>query len=148
MRPKKIILCVDPDEIALSIVTYMLETNGYRTIKATCLADALTALTEFPVELVFLSAKKDPAATVFMSRTLKKHYPAIPVLLLCNTTEIVKELHLADALVSEKWCSSADLLERIKILSARKRGPKRGSHRVPFPAANGVNLPAAVGPAA
>jgi hypothetical protein len=39
-------------------------------------------------------------------------------------------MYAADALLSKKKCSSQELLERIKIMSARKRGPRKGSVRV------------------
>jgi len=41
------------------------------------------------------------------------------------------EMHAADALLSKKNCSSQELLDRIKVMSARKRGPRKGSQRVP-----------------
>jgi hypothetical protein len=40
------------------------------------------------------------------------------------------ELHGADALVGKKNCSSQELLERIKVMSARKRGPRKGVQRM------------------
>ena len=35
----------------------------------------------------------------------------------------------ADALLAKKNCSPQELLERIKVMSARKRGPRKGSQR-------------------
>jgi hypothetical protein len=40
------------------------------------------------------------------------------------------EMHSADALLAKKNCSSLELLERIKVMSARKRGPRKGAQRV------------------
>jgi DNA-binding response OmpR family regulator len=39
-------------------------------------------------------------------------------------------MHGADALLTKKNCSPQELLERIKVMSARKRGPRKGSVRV------------------
>jgi hypothetical protein len=39
------------------------------------------------------------------------------------------EIHAADALLAKKHCSSQELLERIKVMSARKRGPRKGALR-------------------
>jgi hypothetical protein len=35
----------------------------------------------------------------------------------------------ADALLAKKNCSPQELLERIKVMSARKRGPRKGALR-------------------
>jgi hypothetical protein len=40
------------------------------------------------------------------------------------------EIHHADALISRKNCAPQELLERIKVMSARKRGPRKGTQRV------------------
>jgi len=40
------------------------------------------------------------------------------------------EMHAADALLAKKNCSAQELLERIKVMSARKRGPRKGSVRM------------------
>jgi hypothetical protein len=40
------------------------------------------------------------------------------------------EIHVADAMLAKKNCSSHELLERIKVMSARKRGPRKGTQRV------------------
>ena len=37
---------------------------------------------------------------------------------------------MADAVMARKNCSSQELLERIKVMSARKRGPRKGAQRV------------------
>jgi hypothetical protein len=41
------------------------------------------------------------------------------------------ELHAADALLSKKGSTPQELLERVKVMSARKRGQRKGSQRVP-----------------
>jgi hypothetical protein len=38
-------------------------------------------------------------------------------------------MHMADALMAKKNCSPHELLERIKVMSARKRGPRKGAQR-------------------
>jgi glutamate dehydrogenase/leucine dehydrogenase len=39
-------------------------------------------------------------------------------------------MHAADALLAKKNCSAHELLERIKVMSARKRGPRKGTVRM------------------
>jgi hypothetical protein len=40
------------------------------------------------------------------------------------------EMYAADALLAKKNCSPQELLERIKVMSARKRGPRKGTVRM------------------
>jgi hypothetical protein len=49
-----------------------------------------------------------------------------PVILRGDPIEIECAGHVADAIVST-LIGTAELLERIKVMSARKRGPKKGS---------------------
>ena len=42
------------------------------------------------------------------------------------------EMHTADAVLAKKNCTSQELLERIKVMSARKRGPRKGSQPVSY----------------
>jgi hypothetical protein len=41
------------------------------------------------------------------------------------------DIHVADAVLARKNCSSFELLERVKVMSARKRGPRKGAQRIP-----------------
>ena len=56
---------------------------------------------------------------------LKRISPHVPMILFGDPQKLGGELHAADALLSRKNCSAQELLERIKIMSARKRGPRR-----------------------
>ena len=40
-------------------------------------------------------------------------------------------MSMGDALLTKKNCTPHELLERIKVMSARKRGPRKGSVRTP-----------------
>ena len=40
------------------------------------------------------------------------------------------EIHVADAMLARRNCTTQELLERIKVMSARKRGPRKGAQRV------------------
>jgi DNA-binding response OmpR family regulator len=54
----------------------------------------------------------------------------VPVILFGDPLAQGAEIHAADAILTRKSCSSQQLLERIKVMSARKRGPRKGSQRV------------------
>ncbi|MGH9519587.1 MAG: response regulator, partial [Terriglobales bacterium] len=52
MRPKKVILCIDHHEQDLSVLSFMLSTNGYRVLAATGAAQALELFAGQVVDLV------------------------------------------------------------------------------------------------
>ncbi len=53
------------------------------------------------------------------------------MILLGDAQAMSGEIHVADAVLARKNCSSQELLERIKVMSARKRGPRKGAQRMP-----------------
>jgi len=55
----------------------------------------------------------------------------VPMLLLADGQAAGGEIHVADAVMARKGCSSLELLERVKVMSARKRGPRKGAQRIP-----------------
>src|SRR5208337_1952812 len=52
MRPKKVILCVDDNEQELSVLKFMLATNGYRVVSASTGQEAIGIFAEIQVDLV------------------------------------------------------------------------------------------------
>jgi CheY-like chemotaxis protein len=60
---------------------------------------------------------------------LKRMRGHVPMILLGDAQAANGELHLADAVLVRKNCSTQELLERIKVMSARKRGPRKGAQR-------------------
>jgi CheY-like chemotaxis protein len=60
---------------------------------------------------------------------LKEIAPHVPMILLGDAQKMGTEIHSADALLHRKSCSTSDLLEKIKVMSTRKRGPRKGSFR-------------------
>jgi two-component system, OmpR family, response regulator CpxR len=52
MRPKKVILCVDDNEQELSVLKFMLATNGYKVISASTGQEAIGVFAVNQVDLV------------------------------------------------------------------------------------------------
>lgn len=129
MRPKKIILCVDDNELELSVLSFMLSTNGYRVISATSGQEAIELFAETPVDLVLADYGLPQMNGGQLVERLKQIASHVPMLLLGDPQKMGGEMHAADALLAKKGCSSQELLERIKVMSARKRGPRKGSQR-------------------
>jgi CheY-like chemotaxis protein len=131
MRPKKIILCVDDNEQDLSVLKFILTTNGYRVLAATSGREAIELFSGAAVDLVLTDMEMPQMNGKQLVEQLKRIASHVPMILLCNPQRMAGELHAADALLSKKGSTPQELLERVKVMSARKRGPRKGSQRVP-----------------
>lgn len=137
MRPRKVILCVDDNELDLSVLKFMLETNGFRIISAGTAGDAVYIFRTAQVDLVLANFYLPDMNGDQLVTRLKKIAAHIPIILLGDLSAY-HVVHAADALLIKHSCSSSELLERIKVMSARKRGPRK---KPPTPV--GQELPAA-----
>ena len=130
MRPKKTILCVDDNEQILSVRTFLLETRGYRVIALTDPHQALEVIANsLPGSLDLLLAdlimpQMDGNELV---RRAKDMHPQLPALIVSGTVTAYDRASRADVFLPKGACSPAELLERVRILVARKRGPKKYS---------------------
>jgi two-component system, OmpR family, response regulator CpxR len=136
MRPKKVILCVDDNEQDLSVLKFMLETNGYRVLSTDNGQEAVGIFAENPVDLVLADYAMPQMNGSQLVNRLKQIAAHVPMILLGDPQKMAGQMHAADALLAKKTCSPQELLERIKVMSARKRGPRKGMQRV----APGVEL--------
>ncbi len=137
MRPKKVILCVDDNEQELSVLKFMLSTNGYRVLSASNGQEAIAIFASVPqVDLVLSDTNMPQMSGRQLVERLKRMADYVPMILLGDAQPGAApfgsgEIHVADALLTRKNCSSQELLERIKVMSARKRGPRKGAQRMP-----------------
>jgi two-component system, OmpR family, response regulator CpxR len=127
MRPKKTILCVDDNEQALSIRKVMLETRGYRVVTCSNGQQALDVFKKGGIDLVlsdFVMPCLDGAALV---QQIKKISPETPAILFSGKIKAYdKDLH-ADIFLPKGMYAPIELLERIRVMLIKKRGPKRTS---------------------
>jgi two-component system, OmpR family, response regulator CpxR len=130
MRPKKVILCVDDNEQELSVLKFMLATNGYRVISASNGQEAIGVFSENAVDLVLADFAMPQMNGNQLVDRLKQIASHIPMILLGDPQKMGGDIHAADALLAKKNCTAQELLERIKVMSARKRGPRKGSVRM------------------
>ena len=130
MRPKKIILCVDDNEQELSVLKFMLATNGYRVVSANNGPDAIGIFSDTTVDLVLSDYAMPQMNGDQLVNQLKLIASHIPMILLGDPQKMGDQMHGADALLAKKTCSPQELLERIKVMSARKRGPRKGTPRM------------------
>jgi CheY-like chemotaxis protein len=130
MRPKKVILCVDDNEQELSVLKFMLATNGYRVLTASNGQEAIAVFATAPqIDLVLADTTMPKMSGGQLVERLKRMGGHVPMILLGDAQAATGELHVADAVLVKKNCSTQELLERIKVMSARKRGPRKGAQR-------------------
>jgi CheY-like chemotaxis protein len=128
MRPRKTILCVEDNEQVLSVRKFLLETRGYRVV---AMGNAMEALE-------YLQGAMPGSVDLLMSdlimpgmdgneliRRAKQLMPGLPALLISGTVTQFDRAAAADAFLPKGGCAPAEVLDRIRILVARKRGPKK-----------------------
>ena len=125
MRPKKTILCVDDNEQTLSVRKFMLETRGYRVFTAVSGQDAIHLFSSKPIDLVLTDLGLPQMDGNALIGHLKEISPEVPMILTSDTVRAGERAHRADAFLAKGCCSPADLIERIRVMSARKRGPRK-----------------------
>ena len=130
MRPKKTILCVDDNEQILSVRTFLLETRGYRVIALTDPHQALEVIANSlpgSLDLLLSDLIMPQMDGNELVRRAKDMHPQLPALIVSGTVTAYDRAGRADVFLPKGACTPAELLERIRILVARKRGPKKYS---------------------
>jgi len=128
MKPKKTILCVDDNEQSLSIRKFMLETRGYRVLTAGSGREALEMFQQAgTVDLVIadlLMPEMDGAEVI---RVLKDLAPEIPMILISGKVKMYEKGTRADVFLPKGTYPAMELLEKIRIMLIKKRGPRKMS---------------------
>ena len=134
MRPKKTILCVDDNEQVLSVRTFLLETRGYRIIAVTTAQEAIEVLERSlpgTLDLVLCDLLMPQMDGNELVRRAKQLHPGLPAMIVSGTVNAADRAICADVFLPKGACSPAEMMERIRILVARKRGPKKASQPTP-----------------
>ena len=125
MKPKRTILCVDDNEQSLSIRKVLLETRGYRVIACTKGEDALEIFKRGGIDLVLTDLVMPGYDGTKLIEQIKAISPQTPAILLSGKVRIYDRDTQADVFLPKGMYAPAELLERIRLLLIRKRGPKR-----------------------
>ena len=131
MKPKRTILCVDDNEQSLSIRKVLLETRGYRVCACTKAEDALEIFKRGGVDLVLTDLVMPGFDGSRLIQEVKAISPETPAILLSGKIRIYDRDTQADVFLPKGMYAPAELLERIRLLLIRKRGPKRPFTRQP-----------------
>ncbi len=125
MRPKRTILCVDDNEQALSIRKLMLETRGYRVVTCTNGQQALEAFRQGNVDLVLSDLQMPGMDGAGLVRKIKEISATTPTILFSGKIRAYDQDTHADIFLPKGMYAPIELLERIRIMLIKKRGPKR-----------------------
>ena len=128
MRPKKTILCVDDNEQILSVRTFLLETRGYRVVAAHSAQEALTVLDQYlpgTLDLILCDLLMPQMDGNELVRRAKQLHPGLPAMIVSGTVNAFDRALHADVFLPKAASSPAEMIERIRVLVARKRGPKK-----------------------
>jgi two-component system, OmpR family, response regulator CpxR len=126
MKPKRTILCVDDNEQGLSIRKLILETHGYRVVACCNAADAMERFQRGGIDLLLtdliMPGGLDGSELVSRVKALS---PETPAILYSGEVRAYERETKADLFLPKGTHAAAELLERIRLLLVRKRGPKR-----------------------
>jgi two-component system response regulator CpxR len=135
MKPKRTILCIDDNEQSLSHRKIMLETRGYRVASFSRGEEALARFSQGGVDLVISDMAMPGLDGPQLISKIKELSPHTPAILISSKVRIYDHDSQADVFLTKGMYSPADLLERVRLLLVRKRGPKRMQQRPPAMAA-------------
>ena len=129
MKPKRTILCVDDNEQTLSHRKIMLETRGYKVASFSRGEEAVERFKQGGIDLVITDMAMPGLDGPQLIATVKNISPQTPAILISSKVRIYDHESQADVFLAKGMYAPADLLERIRLLLVRKRGPKRMQQR-------------------
>jgi DNA-binding response OmpR family regulator len=103
----------------------MLETRGYRVIACTSGEEALEHFKRGGVDLVLTDLIMPGLDGTKLIEAVKTLSPQTPAILLSGKVRIYDRDTRADVFLPKGMYAPVELLERIRLLLVRKRGPKR-----------------------
>ncbi|HLW51461.1 MAG TPA: response regulator [Candidatus Angelobacter sp.] len=130
MRPKRTILCVDDNEQALSIRKLMLETRGYKVRTCSSGGQALELFKQGGIDLVLSDLLMPGLDGAGLVGRIKDVSPETPVILFSGKVKAYEKDTRADIFLPKGMYAPVELLERIRLLLVKKRGPKRANAEV------------------
>jgi CheY-like chemotaxis protein len=125
MKPKRTILCIDDNEQTLSHRKIVLETRGYRVASFARGEEALERFQQGGIDLVIADMAMPGLDGPQLIARIKQVSPQTPAILISSKVRIYDHDSQADVFLTKGMYAPADLLERVRLLLMRKRGPKR-----------------------
>jgi two-component system, OmpR family, response regulator CpxR len=129
MKPKRTILCVDDNEQSLSHRKILFETRGYRVASFSRGEQALERFLLGGIDLVIADMAMPGLDGPQLIARIKSLSPQTPAILISSKIRLYEHDSQADVFLTKGMYAPADLLERVRTLLVRKRGPKRMQQR-------------------
>jgi two-component system response regulator CpxR len=124
MRPRKTILLVDDNETSARIRSYLLTIKGYVVTVAPTAAEAVRIFKDHPFDLIVAELMLFPMCANEMVKRMKRISKETPILIVSESLETYPLDLLADGFLPKRTCSPVAVVERVRTLIVRKRGPK------------------------
>ncbi|MGH9570036.1 MAG: response regulator, partial [Candidatus Angelobacter sp.] len=121
----------------LSIRKVMLETRGYRVVSCGTGDQAMETFKKGGIDLVLTDLQMPGLDGASLVQRIKELSPDTPAIVFSGKIKVYeKDMH-ADVFLPKGMYAPVELLERIRLLLVKKRGPKRAAAApvVPYPAA-------------
>ena len=103
----------------------MLETRGYRVIVCTTGEEACEVFRRGGIDLVLTDLMMSGMNGEELAKHVKQVAPETPVILFSGKVTVYDQTTQADVFIPKGMYVPVELLERIRLLLIRKRGPKR-----------------------
>lgn len=108
----------------------MLETRGYNVLTCSTGRDAISVFAKGGVDLVLSDLVMPELDGAELVKQIKSVSPETPAIIFSGKIKIYdKDLH-ADIFLPKGMYAPTELLERIRLLLVRKRGPKKAMAKV------------------
>jgi len=111
----------------------MLETRGYRVIARTTGKEALETFKQGGIDLLLSDLVMPDMDGAELVGKIKDISPETPAILFSGKIKIYEKDMRADLFIPKGMYAPAELLERIRILLIKKRGPKKQNFSMPPP---------------
>jgi len=109
----------------------MLETRGYRVIACTGGHEALATFNRGGIDLVLSDLVMPDFDGAALVAKIKDISPETPVILFSGKIKVYEKDTRADIFLPKGMYAPMELLERIRVLLVKKRGPKKASISTP-----------------
>jgi DNA-binding NtrC family response regulator len=117
---KTLILCVDDEELPLTLRRLVLEKQGYEVETVRSATEAMRALSDHPVDLVLTDQVMPGGTGTELARSIKKRWPDMPVILISGVNEIPPDAMYADMFISKVEGPTAMCAKISAVLAARR----------------------------
>ena len=118
----------------------MLETRGYRVVTTPSGREALNIMRSGGIDLLLTDLVMPDLDGNELIRQAKELSPFTPAILFSGHTKFVTSDCSADLFLPKGTHAPIELLERIRLMLVRKRGPKRPVSSVPMEASDHVEV--------